>query len=48
MEERGNTVANYMTHLSDYVEHVLVVENDLRYIVASSNGFLVYKTTAYV
>ena len=33
-----------MTHLSDFAEHLIVVENDLRYIVGSQFGFLVYKT----
>jgi hypothetical protein len=44
IDERAANFTNYMTHLSDFAEHLIVVENDLRYIVGSQFGFLVYKT----
>jgi hypothetical protein len=44
IDERASSFTNYMTHLSDFCDHLVVVENDLRYIVGSQFGFLVYKT----
>ena len=44
LDERAATFTSFTTHLCDYCEHIVVVENELRYIVGSQFGFLVYKT----
>ena len=44
LDERAANFINYMTHSADYCEFLHVVENDLRYVVGSQFGFLIYKT----